>query len=82
MNIEQKYKMLGLLKCAYENKKTSKRNYQNLVSQIQSGKLTKLPAKYFGEDYIRIFSENNMGKIITECIKEHQKLEPFFKQDN
>jgi hypothetical protein len=79
MHIEEKYKLLALLKCVYENKKISKRNYQNLVSQINSGKCTKLPAKYFGDDYIKIFIQNDMEKIIAECIKEYQKLKPFFK---
>lgn len=82
MEIKEKYKMLALLKCIYESKKITKRNYENLVSQINNGKRTTLPAKYFGADYIRIFTHNDIEKITAECFKEYKKLEPFFKQDN
>lgn len=79
MDIVEQYKLLGLLKLIYENKKISKRNYQNLVSGIRCGKITKLPAKYFGDRYIQIFTQNE-DKMLSECLKEHKIIEPYFQQ--
>lgn len=82
MELKEKYKMLALAKYAYENGKLKKKRYQDLKSGILTGVITTLPPKLFGNDYIRIFTENNMGVMIEECIKEHQKLQQFFKQEN